>query len=90
MSYRQTFLLELREAARVEPDHLVKFNLGLVADELTKAIRAFTDNPTAATLTALNSHWAHGWRLLKYATGRSGGGGNGAGLREPALLTEAA
>lgn len=86
----RTFLLELREAARVELDHVVKFDLGLVADEITAALRALAADPTDANMQALNGHWAHGKRLLNYATKRGGGGPGGGKMTDPALAAEIA
>ena len=85
-----TLLLKLREAARVERDKLIQFNLRLVADELDKAIRAFAADPTATALSFVNGHWANGTRLLTFATTRGDGGSTGAGLKEGAQLAVAA
>jgi hypothetical protein len=86
----KTLLLQLREAARVERDKLIQFNLKLIADELDRDIAAFAKNPTAAALTAVNGKWAQAMRTLSFAGQRNTPGGNGAGLKEGALLTRVA
>lgn len=82
----RTLPQQLGEAARNERDELIKFNLGLIADELNSAIKKFSDHPSADNLIAVNSHWAHGIRMLDFASTRGGGGSTGAGLKEGALL----
>jgi len=85
-----TLLLELREAARVERDQLVKFNLKHVADELAGLIKAFAEDPTDVNLRNLNGKWSYAVRLLGYA-GRTGDpNGKGSGLKEGALLAKVA
>ena len=85
-----TILLQLREAARAEPDYLVKFNLNLAADTLQNSIGVFGHDPTAENLRVVNGQWAHAARLLKFINERGDDGGNGAGLKDGAKLQEVA
>ena len=85
-----TLLLQLRDAAKTERDELVRYNLKLIADELDGACTRFATDPTTDNLTAVNGHWVHGVRMLDFASKRGGSGGSGVGLKEGALLTEAA
>jgi hypothetical protein len=85
-----TLMFHLREAARVERDALIKWNLKTIADELDSACTAFAKDRTADNLTAVNGHWAHGVRILDYASKTDRPGGNGAGLKEGALLQQVA
>lgn len=86
-----SILLTLRDAAKVERDELVRFNLKLIADELADALKANADDPTPANMIKLNGKWAQGMRMLDFAGRRNGAPtGNGAGLKEGALLQVAA
>jgi hypothetical protein len=83
-------IFKLREAARVERDELIKWNLKTIADELDHACTAFAKDQTTENLMAVNCHWSHGVRILGYASKTDRPGGNGAGLKEGALLQAAA
>lgn len=87
----KTLLFQLREAARVEYDELVRFNLKHAADQLDDAVTKFAAEPTQARLIDVNGFWAHGVRMLDNAGRRKPrNGGNGAGLKEGALLAAVA
>lgn len=85
-----TLLFQLREAARVEHDELVKFNLKHAADQLSESCAKFAVDPTTAQLQVVNGYWSHAVRMLDYAGRRNGGGTTGAGLKESALLQKIA
>lgn len=86
----ESLLLKLRDAARIEKDELIRFNLKLIADQLDEAIRDFTKVPTGDNLTAVNGYWSHGLRMLSFAGKRNGPGGAGGGLKEGAKLANVA
>jgi len=76
---------QLHEAAKVERDELIKFNLNCCKNEVWDAMRAFEAEPTGDNLVVLNGKWSLGVRLLGFHTAKNDGG-SGAGLMEGARL----
>lgn len=85
----KTLLFHLREAARVECSEFTKWKLKNVADELDVAITAFATDPTSDNLVTVNGLWSQAYRMLG-PDGVTGGGSSGAGLKEGALIQQAA
>lgn len=83
-------LAQLHQAAAVETDHLVKYNLNLCKNELWTAFRKFEERPSGDNLVELNGAWAHGVRVLNFATDPAPNGRPGAGLKAGAELAWAA
>lgn len=63
-----SLLLQLRNAAKVERDELIKFKMRRAADDLDVALKTFTIAPNGANLLAVNGLWASGVRVLGFAT----------------------
>lgn len=61
-------LLELRNAAMIERDTMVKFSMQTAADALDVAMRDFKASATDDTLRAVNGAWVHGHRMLDRAS----------------------
>lgn len=81
----KSLLFHLREAARIEASEFTKWKLKTTADELDTAITAFAADPTSDNLVTVNGLWSRAYRMLG-PDGVTGGNGNGAGLKEGALL----
>jgi hypothetical protein len=66
MPYRPNthLVTQLRDAAVLERDELVRFKLKESADNLLAALVNFSTVPTGELLATLNSEWAHGVRIL--------------------------
>lgn len=72
----RTLLLELRDAAKVEPDAVKRQILLDIADDLDDAIYNFSEYPSTENLTDVNGCWASGVRALGYASHLDPDGGS--------------
>ena len=81
-----SFLLELRNAAKIEREEGIRFNLKLLADELQSALKALVSAPTADNMKTVNGKWAQAYCLLEAVKNRPGSDPSGAGLKEDARL----
>jgi hypothetical protein len=85
-----TFLLELREAAKVQHDVLQRRLLRGAADALDASIAALHDNPVTDTMQRANSAWAYAKRLFDRTRMAEPPGTPGGALRAGAELQRAA
>jgi hypothetical protein len=81
-----SFLKELRDAARVESNEVVRWKLNMLADTLQQAIQQLAVEPTQTTMEAVNGLWAHAARALSAHKPIGDNTSRGAGLREGARL----
>ena len=74
----KTFLLELRDQAKEEPNAVLRDELRYYADRIEDVTEDLFISPTPSNMVRLNGLWAHAQRLLmrsQEGAGPEGGGG---------------
>jgi hypothetical protein len=75
-----SFLKELRDAARTEPNQAKRDAMKVAADALQVAIRDLSCNPTEDHMKRVNCWWSHCLRLYWNRTTRPAPGGGKAAV----------
>lgn len=81
-----SYLLQLNEAARLTPNHLLKKQLRDCASDLRRAVDALAADVTEDNGKAVVACFARGWRLLQRAKNTTPPGGRGGAKKEGARL----
>jgi len=84
----KTFLLQLRDQAKQEPNAELRADLKHYANLITDAISVLDRLPTTTNMVALNGLWARAQRLLMRSEEGVGPEGGGAGKRAPEPLAQ--
>ena len=79
----KTFLLELRDQAKQEPNAELRADLRRHADLISDAISYLEANPTATNMVVLNGLWSRAQRLLMRSEEGVGPEGGGGKMRTP-------